>query len=1004
MTGMAQSSPGDGHVLTTVRSNMHKSCTSNARALNIRAGLKVATWNVLTLNQTGYVTALVRTLRLQKISLAGITEARLTGTDSTQVEGATVLHSGGQQHVHGVALVVFPPLVANLTKWSPINDRLLLARFSHRHGHLSVIVAYAPTEDGDSDVKDAFYDQLETAVLSIPTHDIMLILGDLNAVSGTDRPGFEAVVGKFGSGIPNDNSARLLTFCASTGLSIVGSWFRRRDIHRWTWHSNDGHTKKEIDHIITRQRDRGMFKSYRVFRGAEAPASTDHRLIVSSVALQLPFTKHRKPISTRVDVDRLRSDPALSQLYAVEVQNRFCALSVLECDDIETSWGKLSSAITEAAAHIVGTKRNIRQPWMTNDTFEILLSKATARDRGQVQERRRLQGVFNARAKLDKENYLNRLADEAEEGLRHNNPRFAYRAIKRLSGNKGNSAPAPVQKLDGSSCSSVDEILCRWQEHYESALNFPAASHCQQLADLAANTPPSTTVCIDPPTLDEVRSAITSLKNGRAGGLDGIAPELLKYAVDPIASGLQSLFIKVWNSGRVPADWRDGVVVPLYKGKGSKTECSSYRPISLLSVPGKVFGHVLLKRLNPLFKEHRRPEQSGFTAGRSTTDAILALRLLAELHREFQRPLHVAYVDLKSAFDSVDRSALWLALKGIGVPDTLLRLLQDLHTSTGARVRVGCTTSERFSTTSGVRQGCVLAPALFCRAIDWIMEHMQGLGGVTVGAYAFTDLDYADDIALPVSSPNELSSCLSGFSEASKSVGLNVSWPKTKVQCLGAAAPPADVDVAGLQVECVNQFCYLGSILDTSGRCRLDMQRRIGLAASHMNSLARVWSQRKLSLATKLRIYVSCIVSALLYGSETWTLLAADTSRLQAFHMRCQRRILGVKWQDKIRNAIITDRTGLRHISDLISSRRVALFGHVARLGDNTPAHCALKLSIGARTGHPLSPSWKRSRGRPRDTWLKPFLQSYTPIQDRWDDAIKRGHGTLAQRLPPDKR
>jgi hypothetical protein len=141
---------------------MHKQCT-----LNIRVGLKVATWNVLTLNQTGFVTALVLTLPLQKVSLAGITEACLTGTDSTQVEGATVLHSGGQQHVHGVALVVFPPLVANLTKWSPTSDRLLLARFSHSHGHLSVIVAYAPTENGDSDVKDAFHDQLETAVLSI---------------------------------------------------------------------------------------------------------------------------------------------------------------------------------------------------------------------------------------------------------------------------------------------------------------------------------------------------------------------------------------------------------------------------------------------------------------------------------------------------------------------------------------------------------------------------------------------------------------------------------------------------------------------------------------------------------------------------------------------------------------------------------------------------------------------------------------------------------------------
>ena len=94
----------------------------------------------------------------------------------------------------------------------------------------------------------------------------------------------------------------------------------------------------------------------------------------------------------------------------------------------------------------------------------------------------------------------------------------------------------------------------------------------------------------------------------------------------------------------MPAEWRDGIVVSLYKEKGPKYDCGSYRPISLLSVPGKVFAHVLLGRLQPL---PERPNQSGFTAGRSTIDAILALRLLSELHREFNRPLLVEYVDIK---------------------------------------------------------------------------------------------------------------------------------------------------------------------------------------------------------------------------------------------------------------------------------------------------------------------------------------------------------------------
>ena len=108
---------------------------------------------------------------------------------------------------------------------------------------------------------------------------------------------------------------------------------------------------------------------------------------------------------------------------------------------------------------------------------------------------------------------------------------------------------------------------------------------------------------------------------------------------------------------------------------------------SHLSVPGKVFAHVLLARIQPLLDLTRRPEQSGFVAGRSTMDAILALRLLSDLHREFDRPLNVAYLDIKAAFDSVDRLALWKALRSRGVPDVLLDLIVALHQGTGVQVR-----------------------------------------------------------------------------------------------------------------------------------------------------------------------------------------------------------------------------------------------------------------------------------------------------------------------------
>jgi len=147
--------------------------------------------------------------------------------------------------------------------------------------------------------------------------------------------------------------------------------------------------------------------------------------------------------------------------------------------------------------------------------------------------------------------------------------------------------------------------------------------------DLAADiVSPVSGVSTDEPSVKEVTVAVRKLKNGKAGGPEGIPPELLKYALHPVSQMLHALFLHVWRSGRVPAEWRDGILISLYKGKGSKDECGSYRPISLLSVQGKVFTHLLLECLKPLLQSTQRPQQSRFSVGRCTIDAILALRLL----------------------------------------------------------------------------------------------------------------------------------------------------------------------------------------------------------------------------------------------------------------------------------------------------------------------------------------------------------------------------------------
>ena len=98
----------------------------------------------------------------------------------------------------------------------------------------------------------------------------------------------------------------------------------------------------------------------------------------------------------------------------------------------------------------------------------------------------------------------------------------------------------------------------------------------------------------------------------------------------------------------------------------------NHQGITLLSIPGKVLAHILLRRIRHHLLRHQRPEQSGFTPGKSTVDRILALRVIVERRREFGRGLLAAYIDLKKAFDIVHRESLWEILRLRGIPTRIL--------------------------------------------------------------------------------------------------------------------------------------------------------------------------------------------------------------------------------------------------------------------------------------------------------------------------------------------
>ncbi len=89
--------------------------------------------------------------------------------------------------------------------------------------------------------------------------------------------------------------------------------------------------------------------------------------------------------------------------------------------------------------------------------------------------------------------------------------------------------------------------------------------------------------------------------------------------------------------------------------------------ISLLSVPGKIYGTLLTERLMQVTEKKVSDEQGGFRKGKSCVDQIFVIKMLMEEYLGNDRKLYAAFMDLEEAYDRVDRKSLWNVLKIYGV-------------------------------------------------------------------------------------------------------------------------------------------------------------------------------------------------------------------------------------------------------------------------------------------------------------------------------------------------
>ena len=956
--------------------------------VNLRRALRVATWNIMSLSEDHRLPLLSRELKKLKVDIVSLSETRRPGSGEISSGGYTYCWSGHSNgtRTRGVAVGISSRLMSSVVGITAVDERIMLVRLKHTLGFISLIAVYAPTEMYELEEKEMFYAKLDSVVDQCSPRDTLIVSGDFNAVTGTERDGYEHCVGPHGSGTRNVNSHLLLNFAKSRRLRIAGSWFQRREPRRWTWYSNAGGVVKEIDHILVSTRWR-ILQNCRVFRSAEFFA-TDHRLVIATLKIHIRSRKISSLKPSCFHLEKLK-DPVCAQEYAVAVSNRFEVLGTLE--EPEELWDAFKRETLKAAEECIGERPRSRSGVASREMLENIEESRAARLSGDLDRYRTLSRRTRALLSRDKERYVRELAEEVEGRLNLNDLRPAYRALNKLR-SKSTTQTSTIRTADGQLVSDAEGYRARWAEYFEQLYRTDPPSGQLSVAgvQIPAADPP---IDENPPSFAEVKEAVGKLRGGKAAGACNISAEMLKAGNDPMIHGLHAVLSAVWRSGTIPPDWRRGLVVPIWKGKGDRQDCNNYRGITLLSVPGKVFAHLLLMRIRSHLLKYQRPEQSGFTPGKSTTDRILALRVLVERRLAFQRGLLAAYVDLKKAFDSVHRESLWEILRIRGVPAKIIDLLTGLYSGTDSAVKCGGGVSDLFPVEAGVRQGCVLAPSLFNTCMDWILGKAvdQSLCGASVGNTKITDLVFADDAVILAESLDVLAMALEVLHEEAKPLGLRVSWTKTKVQAFGGLLDDTveSVHTCGENIEVSERFTYLGSVVHNDGGSGQEVNRRIGLAHGVMDSLnTSIWRCRYLRRKTKIRIFKSLVLPVLLYACETWTLNRDLKRRLDAFGTKCLRRIMGYRWDDFVSNERLYHETVSRSVTSVVRERQLRLYGHVARLPEVDPAHRVVSVRD--------NPGWRRPRGRPRNSWLK-------QVDETCQDVFGVGRVTswgLARRAP----
>jgi len=441
-----------------------------------------------------------------------------------------------------------------------------------------------------------------------------------------------------------------------------------------------------------------------------------------------------------------------------------------------------------------------------------------------------------------------------------------------------------------------------------------------------------------PITRQEVFDAIRKIKPGKAPGVDGVTTTILKMAADAVGTSklkpvnhvvdsLVLLFNFVFDNETWPERWATGIVFPLYK-QDSRLDPANYRPITLLSVVGKLFGSIVECRLSAWSETHKSlaDEQGGFRRNRGTADLIFMLREIVMTRKLRGQCTLATFIDARKAYDTVWREGNFVRLHDMGIRGKLWRQLQAMAANPKSKIRLPFGETEYFRVSRGVAQGAVESPFLYACFINGLAEELKNKGmGIIIAGKRTPLLMYADDVVFLAGSVKELREMNQVVTDYARRNRYQLNGEKSAVMAFGAdAATTRDVEeedwrLSGEVVKVLDTYKYLGvDVVDNVRDWTKYFNRAIAKATRVSEDLE--WACRRaggLRPRAAAALWKAIARPVLEYSAEIWAgdLPAPTVARAEAVQTNFARSMLGLVGCQSISNDALRAEMGMEKLT-----------------------------------------------------------------------------------------